>query len=49
MGSIVDGLGQPKIITQIGWFYKNWGILRRVSECEELNGIHSQEIIGRNM
>ena len=35
----IGGLGEPKIYHDSGVFYKNWGSLWRVSDCEELVGV----------
>ena len=35
----IGGLGEPNIYHNSGVFYKNVGILRRVSDCEELVGV----------
>ena len=37
---------RTQYITSIGLFYKNVGNLWRVSDCEEIVGSYSQEMIG---
>ena len=41
----IGGLGEPNIYHDSGVFYKNEDFTWRVSDCEELSGSYSQEMM----
>ena len=47
LGFLIGWFRRTQYITSIGLFYKNVGIYTwRVSDCEELSGGYSQEVMG---